>query len=53
MSVPRPALIVLLLLTLCLATSGCSKVWHNLQPYRLQQLNQGPGMVNGAEAYRF
>ena len=51
MHAPRRPLIVLGLLSLCLATSGCSKVWHNLQPYRLHQLNRGPGMETGAEAY--
>ena len=51
MSVARRPLIVLVLLSLCLATSGCSTIWHNLQPYRLHQLNRGPGMMTGAEAY--
>ena len=51
MPAARRPLIVLVLLSLCLATSGCSTIWHNMQPYRLHQLNRGPGMTTGAEAY--
>jgi hypothetical protein len=33
-----------------LSASGCS-MFYDLQPHRLQQLNRGPGMPTGPEAY--
>ena len=50
--VPRFVLLGLLVAS-ALALSGCtpamqkfspSNIWHNLQPYRLQQWNRGQGM---------
>jgi len=39
-----------------LSVVGCqaiknSKAFHNLRPHRLHQLNRGPGMTSGHEAY--
>lgn len=33
-----------------LGSSGCG-MFYNLQPHRLQQMNRGPGMPTGPEAY--
>ena len=51
MNVALRVLLMAALGTLAFSTCGCSKVWHNLQPHRLQQLNRGPGMPTGPEAY--
>jgi hypothetical protein len=51
MFVVRRALLVAGVLAAVLSASGCTSVWHNMQPHRLHQLNRGPGMPTGAEAY--
>lgn len=49
-SLPR-ILLAIGCLSLCVASTGCSSAWHNLQPHRLHQLNRGPGMDTGPDAY--
>ncbi|MBA3316102.1 MAG: hypothetical protein M3552_01945 [Planctomycetota bacterium] len=51
MNAARRTLLVFALITLASVASGCSSMWHELQPHRLQQLNRGPGMPTGPEAY--
>lgn len=51
MSAFRRALLLFGLIAAALMSAGCSSMWHNLQPHRLQRLNRGPGMPTGAEAY--
>ena len=51
MNVAWRALLIAGLIAAALSASGCSSVWHELQPHRLHRLNQGPGMPTGAEAY--
>lgn len=47
----RRTLLVAGLVALATIACGCSNMWHELQPHRLQQLNRGPGMPTGPEAY--
>ena len=49
-SLPR-ILFAFACLSLCVVSTGCSTAWHNLQPHRLHQLNRGPGMDTGPDAY--
>ncbi len=51
MHAARRALFVLGLIALATVATGCSSMWHELQPHRLQQMNRGPGMPTGPEAY--
>jgi hypothetical protein len=47
----RRTLLIVGLLALATFACGCSSLWYDLQPHRLQQLNRGPGMPTGPEAY--
>lgn len=51
MTAVRRALLLTGLIAVALSAAGCSSMWHELQPHRLQRLNRGPGMPTGAEAY--
>lgn len=53
MNIPWRILLIAGLLATSLASTGCSSVWHNMQLHRLHQMNRGPGMVTGPEAYSF
>lgn len=53
----RPRFAALALLCAAFAVTGCtaamkdyspSNIWHNMQPHRLQRLNQGAGMSTDA-----
>jgi hypothetical protein len=54
MNAARRTLLVLGLIALASVASGCqsmSNMFYKLQPSQLQQLNRGPGMPTGPEAY--
>lgn len=51
MTALRRVLLFTGLIAVALCAAGCSSMWHELQPHRLQRLNRGPGMPTGAEAY--
>ena len=51
MTAVRRALLLFGLALLAAGASGCTSMWHELQPHRLQRLNRGPGMPTGPEAY--
>ena len=51
MSVVRRAFLIAGLSLVALGASGCTSMWHDMQPYRLHRMNRGPGMPNGTEAY--
>ncbi len=53
----RPRIFAICMIAAMSGVSGCtpamknfspSNIWHNLQPHRLQRLNQGPGMSSDA-----
>ena len=47
----RRTLLLTGLIVCAFCAGGCSSVWHELKPHRLQRLNRGPGMPTGPEAY--
>jgi hypothetical protein len=51
MKAVRRALLLTGLVAVALCAGGCTSMWHELQPHRLQRLNRGPGMPTGPEAY--
>ena len=51
MTAVRRVLLLTGLIAAALGSSGCSSMWHELQPHRLHQMNRGPGMATGPETY--